>query len=66
MDKEGAGLAFAAFYVKDNQVLAVCSLGKDPVVSHCSELMRIGKMPSANEIKSGVDVLTIPLQSTVS
>lgn len=25
----------------------------DPVVSKCSELMRMGKMPSASEIRAG-------------
>ena len=63
IDESGSGLAFVAFYVKGDKVLAVCSLGKDPVVSHCSELLRIGKMPTATEIKSGKDVMSIPLIS---
>jgi hypothetical protein len=42
--------------------VSVCSLAKDPVVAHASELLRVGKMPSGKELKSGKDILTIPLQ----
>ena len=42
---------FAAYYVKDNKVLAVCSMNMDPVVSKSAELMYQGKMPSGDEIR---------------
>lgn len=61
MDATGGGLSFAVFYCRQGKVVAVCSLAKDPVVSHASELIRIGKMPSAKAIKEGKDILTIPL-----
>jgi hypothetical protein len=44
---------FVAYYFKDNKVVAVASMGRDPVVMKCSELMRLGKMPTAEQIKSG-------------
>jgi hypothetical protein len=62
MDSTGGGLSFAAFYCRNDKVVAVCSLAKDPVVSHASELLRVGKMPSGKELKAGKDILTIPLQ----
>ena len=61
MDETGGCLAFVAYYVRKNQVLAVCSLGKDPVVSHASELLRLGKMPPGDELSKGVDLLQVPL-----
>ncbi|KAJ3117868.1 hypothetical protein HDU96_005245 [Phlyctochytrium bullatum] len=58
---EGDNLSFAAFYGRGGKVLAVASVAKDPVVSHASELIRVGKMPSIDELKAGKDVLTVPL-----
>ena len=52
-------MSFAAFYGKGDQVVACATMGKDPVMSKTSELMRIGKMPGMKQIKSGVDVLSI-------
>jgi hypothetical protein len=46
-------LTFVAYFTDGPTILAVASLGRDPVVSHCSELMRLGKMPTAAEIKAG-------------
>jgi apoptosis-inducing factor 3 len=54
-------LAFVAFYVRKGVVLAVASVGKDPVVSYASELLRLGLMPSADELKAGKDILSVPL-----
>jgi NADPH-dependent 2,4-dienoyl-CoA reductase/sulfur reductase-like enzyme len=62
MDATGGGLSFVVYYCRKGQVVAVCSLAKDPVVSHASELMRIGKMPSAQQLKAGLDLLTVPLK----
>jgi hypothetical protein len=58
---EDGGVSFAAFYVKEDKVIAVATLMKDPVVSHVSELLRLKKMPTATQIRSGLDVLSIPL-----
>ena len=46
-------LTFVAYFTEGETVLAVASLGRDPVVSHCSELMRLGKMPFASELRAG-------------
>ncbi|KAI8584148.1 hypothetical protein K450DRAFT_218397 [Umbelopsis ramanniana AG] len=54
-------LAFAAYYAKGEEILAIASLNKDPVVSYSAELLRIGKMPKASELRKGVNPLDIPL-----
>ncbi|KAI9006864.1 hypothetical protein DFJ74DRAFT_773484 [Hyaloraphidium curvatum] len=52
---------FEAYYANGEKILAVASLARDPVVTKASELMRLGKMPSATEIKNGADILKLPL-----
>jgi NADPH-dependent 2,4-dienoyl-CoA reductase/sulfur reductase-like enzyme len=44
---------FAAFYVKDNKVMAVAAAGDVVVKSAVVELMRIDKMPAPSELKGG-------------
>ena len=36
-------LAFAGYYVKGDKVLAVTTIGKDPVATKTAELMRLGQ-----------------------
>lgn len=57
--------AFVAYYTKGEQVVAVASMGKDPYVSQCVELMRRGKMPSKSELERGVDVLDVGVPSEI-
>lgn len=52
---------FEAYFVKGDKVLAVSSLARDPVTSKAAELMRLGLMPSAKEIRDGVDLRGIEL-----
>ncbi|KAG2182084.1 hypothetical protein INT43_007011 [Umbelopsis isabellina] len=54
-------LSFAAYYAQGEEILAIASLNKDPVVTYCAELLRIGKMPKASDIRNGVNPLDIPL-----
>ncbi|KAK5666419.1 Apoptosis-inducing factor 1, variant 2 [Batrachochytrium dendrobatidis] len=60
-DESGGGLSFAAFYMRKGQLISVCSVAKDPVVSHVSELLRLGKAPTEKQLKDGLDVLSIKL-----
>ncbi|KAL0487516.1 hypothetical protein AKO1_008636 [Acrasis kona] len=53
--------AFAAFYTRDQRVVAVFSTNYDPVVSKSSELIRVGKMPSKKELEGGLDVRTVTI-----
>jgi hypothetical protein len=52
-------LSFAAFYLNGSRVEAVATINKDPVAIHVKELFRLGRMPSADQIRDGLDVLTI-------
>lgn len=54
---------FIAYYAKGDEVVAVASMGRDPIVSHCSELYSFGKMPTFSDVKGGKNPLDIPLQA---
>lgn len=41
------------YYVKNDKVVAVASMQRDPVVSKASELLRLGLMPSPSELRAG-------------
>lgn len=56
---------FVAYYTKGETVVAVGTMGVDPVMTASSELMRRGAMPSISEIKKGVDVLSISVPSEI-
>lgn len=45
-------LKFVGYYIKGDKVLAVVSIGMDPIVAAAAELMYSGKFPSASEIKN--------------
>ncbi|CAE6416459.1 unnamed protein product [Rhizoctonia solani] len=57
-------MKFVAYYVKGEKVIAVSSMQNDPVVSKCSELMRLELMPSASELRAGKDPLSIDISSS--
>ncbi|EJD06730.1 flavo protein [Fomitiporia mediterranea MF3/22] len=61
-----AELNFVAYYFKAGKVVAVASMQHDPIVSKASELMRLGVMPSADEIKSGANILGVDISSAQS
>ncbi|KIJ52598.1 hypothetical protein M422DRAFT_26172 [Sphaerobolus stellatus SS14] len=61
-----AELKFVAYYTKGDKVLAVASMQADPVVSKASELLRLGLMPSASEIRAGKDPLTVDISTGAS
>ncbi|MGB3788343.1 MAG: oxidoreductase C-terminal domain-containing protein, partial [Phormidesmis sp.] len=44
--------SFLAFYVEDEQVMAVSGIGSDRDIAAISELMRLRKMPKKKEIKA--------------
>ncbi|KAJ3714903.1 hypothetical protein DFJ43DRAFT_1102816 [Lentinula guzmanii] len=59
-------MKFVAYYVKQGKIVAVASMQNDPVVSAASELLRLGLMPSPNEIKAGKDLLAVDVSSVSS
>ncbi|KAJ5108688.1 Apoptosis-inducing factor 1 [Penicillium angulare] len=50
---------FVAYYSKGDVIVAVATMGVDPVMVQSAELMRRGKMPGKKEIVDGLDVLQL-------
>jgi len=61
MDGNPEELKFVCYYGKGDEIVGVASMGRDPIVTHMSELRLLNKMPSFSEVKQGKDVLSIPL-----
>ncbi|EFY89454.1 AIF-like mitochondrial oxidoreductase (Nfrl) [Metarhizium acridum CQMa 102] len=59
VDGDPAEAKFVAYYTKGETVVAMASMGRDPLMSQSAELMRLNKMPSKKHIQDGVDVLSI-------
>ncbi|CAE6511221.1 unnamed protein product [Rhizoctonia solani] len=57
-------MKFVAYYVKGERVIAVSSMQNDPIVSKSSELMRLELMPSASELRTGKDPLSVDISSS--
>ncbi|KAI1486611.1 monodehydroascorbate reductase [Biscogniauxia mediterranea] len=51
---------FVAYYCQGDVVVAVTSMGTDPVVMKAAELIKSGAMPSKSELKGGLDLLQVP------
>jgi len=58
--------AFIAYYTKEDVVVAVASMGKDPYVMQVAELMRRGKMVGKSELQKGVDVLMVDVPKEIA
>lgn len=56
---------FAAFYYLGQTVVAVATMGMDPVMVKSAELMRRGNMPSRRQVEEGVDVLKVDMPESV-
>jgi hypothetical protein len=48
-------------FAEGDEIVGVASMGRDPIVTHMSELRLLNKMPSFSAVKQGKDVLSIPL-----
>ncbi|KAI6039787.1 hypothetical protein EDC04DRAFT_1612968 [Pisolithus marmoratus] len=57
---------FIAYYVKAHRVVAVASMQNDPAVSKASELLRLGLMPSPDEIREGKNLLDVDISRVES
>jgi len=56
---------FIAYYCKGETVVAVGTMGIDPVMVQASELMLREKMPSKSELKDGADILKIDVAGEI-
>ncbi|KAK4050868.1 Apoptosis-inducing factor 1 [Microbotryomycetes sp. JL201] len=55
-------LKFVAYYSVGDDVVAIASMGQDPIAAHVSELMRLDKMLSVSEIKAGKSPFDVSLE----
>ena len=53
IDGDVAGRKFLAYYLKENKVVAVFGVGRDPDLCAAEEAMRLAVMPTAAEVRSG-------------
>jgi NADPH-dependent 2,4-dienoyl-CoA reductase/sulfur reductase-like enzyme/nitrite reductase/ring-hydroxylating ferredoxin subunit len=56
---------FVAFYVKNQRVLAACGLGHDAQMAAIAELMRLDKMPGAEEVRANLSLDPLALLKEV-
>ncbi|KAI9710031.1 MAG: hypothetical protein M1828_002334 [Chrysothrix sp. TS-e1954] len=61
IDGDTSKPSFAAYYVKGQDVVAVATMGKDPIMSKCAELMRQGNMLSRSDLEGGKSPLEAKL-----
>ncbi|KAI0349718.1 hypothetical protein OH77DRAFT_1431756 [Trametes cingulata] len=59
-------MKFIAYYAKDGKIVAMASMQRDPAVTKGSELLRLGLMPSAAEIKAGKDIFSVDIATVNS
>jgi NADPH-dependent 2,4-dienoyl-CoA reductase/sulfur reductase-like enzyme len=50
---------WVAYYAKGDEVVAMASMGMDPAMAQCAQLMSLHKMPTKSELKSGLDILSL-------
>lgn len=56
---------FVAYYCKGETVVAVASMGMDPLMVKSAELMRRGNMPAKHQIEAGIDILSVDVPGSV-
>ncbi|KAK0708518.1 cytochrome P450 [Lasiosphaeris hirsuta] len=54
--------SWVAYYTSGNTVVAVASMGKDPVVAQSAQLLQLGTMPTKDQLAAGFDVLSLAWQ----
>lgn len=57
---------FVAYYSKGETVVAVASMGMDPLMVKSAELMRRGNMPTKKQIEDGVDLLKVDVPKYIA
>jgi NADPH-dependent 2,4-dienoyl-CoA reductase/sulfur reductase-like enzyme len=50
---------WVAYYAKGETVVAMASMGMDPAMSQCAQLMSLDRMPSKTQLQGGLDILSI-------
>ena len=50
---------WVAYYAKGETIVAMASMGRDPAMSQCAQLMSLNRMPTKAQLQGGLDVLSI-------
>ncbi|KAK3942868.1 hypothetical protein QBC46DRAFT_283049 [Diplogelasinospora grovesii] len=50
---------WVAYYTKGDTVVAMASMGMDPIMAQCAQLMQLHKMPGKKELEGGLDILSL-------
>lgn len=50
---------WVAYYTKGETVVAMASMGKDPAMAQCAQMMQLNKMPTKSQLKDGLDILSL-------
>lgn len=66
MKGEPENAKFTAFYCNGQIVVAVATMGMDPMMTKSAELMRRGTMPSKKDIEDGVDLLKVDVPAHIA
>lgn len=57
--------AFMAFYIKGDRILGAAACERDKEIAALHELMRLRRVPSPTEIRSGVDLIALARSASV-
>ncbi|KAL2016197.1 hypothetical protein VTK56DRAFT_4086 [Thermocarpiscus australiensis] len=50
---------WVAYYAKGETIVAMASMGMDPAMAQCAQLMSLGRMPSKAQLQAGLDILSL-------
>jgi len=50
---------WVAYYAKGDTVVAMASMGMDPAMAQCAQLMSLNRMPSKTQLQGGLDILSV-------
>jgi NADPH-dependent 2,4-dienoyl-CoA reductase/sulfur reductase-like enzyme len=50
---------WVAYYAKGETIVAMASMGRDPAMAQCAQLMSLHRMPTKAQLQGGLDILSI-------
>lgn len=54
-------LKFVAYYYTNDEIVAIATMQRDPIMAQAAELLNQKKFPSVSELKKGIDLMTLKL-----
>lgn len=59
VDGDPGAASFVAYYTKGETVVAMASMGRDPLMVQSADLMRVGGMPTKSQLQQNPDVMAV-------